>query len=191
MSPEHDRKLFCPEALHTYAQAERQYYQAWSQFDAPKWTGEPCFPSHLTDEALSIARKEFHAIPEQFYTLFSWLPVITPQNYWSFQKHMKSKLGTNSIGVTLWSWCSGSSRLTATMASLPFLRMVGPPIDLRYGWDIRVKSCQELLVQADRFLKPLVTTFEPRCKHWSRAGNRRDPIDTERLRKDEHSQLNS
>ena len=189
MSPEQDGKLFCPEAFHTYAQAERLYYRAWSQFDSEKWTGQPIFPAHMTKEELQTARREFHALPEHFYSRFPWLPVITQENYWSFQKHMKSRLGIQTIGVTLWSWCSGSSRLTATMASLSFLCMVGPPIDLRYGWDIRQKACQETLVQADKFLKPLVTTFEPRCKYWSRAGNRRDPDDTERLRLDEFPQL--
>ena len=73
---------------------------------------------------------------------------------------------------------TGSSRLLTTMASLPFLYYVLFPIDLRYGWDVRLKRHQELLAWIDSQLRPLCTTFEPRCKYWSRAGNSRDPAVT-------------
>ena len=75
------------------------------------------------------------------------------------------------------------------MAGVPFSRAVLFPVDLRYGWDIGHKPHQQLLTTIDNHFKPLYTTFEPRCKYWSRAGNRRDPDKTQRLRNAEKPQL--
>ena len=71
--------------------------------------------------------------------------------------------------IALWSWCAGSSRLTLNMMSLPFKRFVLFPVDLRYGWDIRLPSHQVLLQEVDALFCPKVTSFEPRCKYWSRC----------------------
>ena len=80
--------------------------------------------------------------------------------------------------MALWSWCSGSSRLTLNMMSLPFRKLVLFPVDLRYGWDIRLHSHQVLLQEVDSLFSPKVTSFEPRCKYWARcsqdSGSSRD-----------------
>ena len=61
------------------------------------------FPDHLSHEERSVAKKEFDAIPEFFYTTFSWLPVIRPDNYMNFLKHLRAALGAYPQDVFLWS----------------------------------------------------------------------------------------
>ena len=75
------------------------------------------------------------------------------------------------------------------MASMPFMYCVLFPVDLRYGWDLRHQKHRDLLSWVDSQLRPLCTTFEPRCKYWSRAGNSRDPETTKRLREEEGPML--
>ena len=101
-------------------------------------------------------------MPEQFYTTFHWLPVITPELY----THFESKIGPIRSDIVLWTLCSGSSRLSATMAQLPFLQAVLFPVDLRYGWDLRDSYHQQLLQRANDKYKPFLTTIEPRNQHW-------------------------
>ena len=150
MSPEHDGKLFssdCAKAFPTPLQ--RDYYDRWSKLPGLSWTGEPLFPSTLSSDELKVAKGEFKAIPELFYSTFSWLPVITPDNAKEFVKTMKTHSQKFGNHFMLWSWCSGSSRLLTTMASLPFISKVLFPVDLRYGWDLNHKPHRELLSWID------------------------------------------
>ena len=151
-------------------------------FQSPSWSGQPQFPDTLTKEELFVARQEYAAIPEFFYTC-SKLPMITPLNIQLFIAHMRPVL--KGLQVALWSWCAGSGRLLLTMMMLPFGRIVLFPVDLRFGWDLRCKGHQILLLNVDKLFQPCVTTFEPRCKYWSRAGHKRDPRKTAALRADE------
>ena len=142
-------------------------------------------PEHLTAEQRKVALKECKAIPEFFYTRTK-LPVITPQ---LVQQFLQTTPPDANTPITFWSWFAGSAHLSYTMTCPPFTKCVLPPIDLRYGWDIHHEPHQRLLRQLDAYYKPLVTTFEPRCKYWSRSGNRRDPMVTTRMRRQETPML--
>ena len=180
-SPEHDGKLFGHDddiflGNHTH----NHYYHQWRTINSPTWTGQPLLPTHLTDEERHTAEQEFKALPEHFYTNRKDLPVITPDACAHFLDVMTTLKPRPHI--TLWSWCSGSSRLTYTMSSMPFSELVLFPVDLRYGWDIRLPEHQLLLQRVDALLRPHTTTMEPRCKYWSKAGSRRAPEVTEERR---------
>ena len=111
------------------------------------------------------------SIPECFYTKYR-VPVITPNNVAMFIDSMSRFPAFKPV---LWTWFSGSSNLAAHMCDAPYHCMCLPPVDLRYGWDISLKSHQLLLLKLDDLFKPVCTTFEPRCKFWSIAGSKRDP----------------
>jgi len=136
----------------------------------------------LTQEERRTAQTEHRALPEYFYTNNN-LPIITPENCEEFLEKMIST--KTFMCPTLWSWCSGSSRLSSTMAALPFNDAVLFPVDLRYGWDLRRRDHQTLLTKVDQQLRPRMTTIEPRCKYWSHAGTRRDPTLKDELRNNE------
>ena len=183
MSPEHDAaKLFessINSAVHTNGPLAR-LLQLWRTIPGECWNSEGHFPSHLTKEERRVAREELRAIPEFFYSKTK-LPVITPSNVRRFIAAMAELAGQ----FILWTWCSGSSRVALVMLSPPFGRCVLFPVDLRFGWDLRLQEHQSLLLEVDNALKPKVTTMEFRCKYWSRAGNSRDPDKTKCLRQAE------
>ena len=157
--------------MYGYDNSVNKYYQLWQQLSslpqARKWTDptpetidnihSTFLPSTLTTAEQHTALHELFTMPEQFYTTFHWLPVITPELY----THFESKLD-HSCTIALWSLCSGSSRLSSTMAQLPFLQAVLFPVDLRYGWDLRDSYHQQLLQRANDKYKPFLTTIEPR-----------------------------
>ena len=168
----------------------RMFLSQWSKMAAPTWTGEPMFPTTLTKEELATATTEYLSLPEFFYTTFSWLPVVTPDTLQLFLDLLQcGQSGHTEYHVMLWCFCSGSSRLLTTMFSLPFLKLGLFPVDLRYGWDLRDPIHQRKLLQVDRMFRPQYTTFEPRCKYWSRAGTKRKAEDTMRLREAEYPML--
>ena len=86
-------------------------------------------------------------MPESFYSLYHWLPVITPA---VCAKFLEVRAACGHTKCDLWTLCSGSSRLAACYSSLPFCRMVLFPVDLRYGWDLRCSSHQLLLLEVDK-----------------------------------------
>ena len=182
-----DDKLLAPDTQAFFSGITARYYDMWTKIRAPHWTGNPLFPDHLTQQDRAVAQSEYNAIPEFFYTNLHWLPVITPDYAEEFINVMSSI--RNGLDVMLWSWCCGSSRLLYTMTGLPFSAMVLFPIDLRYGWDIGYAKHQRLLDKIDTAMKPFMTTLEPRCKYWSRAGTRRDPVLTQELRTAEKPML--
>ena len=51
------------------------------------------------------------------------------------------------------------------MASLLFLRCVLFPVGLRYGWNLRVKEHQQMLIYADGFFKPFQCSFQMSGNH--------------------------
>eukprot|EP00959_Pyramimonas_sp_CCMP1952_P193870 4054039-Pyramimonas_sp.AAC.1 len=75
------------------------------------------------------------------------------------------------------------------MLSAPFNQLVLFPVDLRYGWGLRLPEHQQLLRTADRRFSPLVTTYEPRCKCWTRMGSSRNPEVTTEKRHQETDML--
>ena len=162
----------------------KEFLRAWHQLPGPKWSANGFFPTTLTKEAVRVANAELKAIPEYFYNK-TGLPVITPFNVRHFHKCMKRF--TNYF--TLWTWFSGSSRLALVMLLPPFSQLVLFPVDLRYGWDIGYCGHQQLLLETDSLLKPAMTSFEFRCKYWSRAGNRRQEHETKRFRQLEDGML--
>ena len=124
-----------------------------------------------------------------FYTTFKNLPVITPACLPLFLDVIRNTFGNKLPRITLWTWFSGSSRLALIMLSAPFNQLVLFPVDFRYGWDLRLPEHQQLLITVDKLFQPLVTTYEPRCKYWSRAGNTRDPEVTAERRQQETGML--
>ena len=157
---------------------------AWRSLEGPRWSANGFLPTTLSAEAARVSRDELKAIPEYFYSK-TGLPVITPANVTLFINRMRC-FGKRFI---LWTWCSGSSRLALTMLLPPFSHLVLFPVDLRYGWDIGDHPHQQLLLAVDSCFLPATTTFEFRCKYWSRAGNRRQASETKRLRLLEHNLL--
>ena len=155
--------------MYGYDNSVNKYYQLWQQLSslpqARKWsdpTPETIDDMHSTflPSTLALADKhtalhEIYTMPEQFYTTFHWLPVITPELY----THFESTIGPIRSGIALWSFCSGSSLLLATMAQLPFLQAVLFPVDLRYGWDLRNNYHEHLLQRANDKYRPLLTTI--------------------------------
>ena len=71
------------------------------------------------------------------------------------------------------------------MIALPFGQITLFPVDMRFGWNIAPPSHQRMLLKVDHECKPLVSSFEPRCKSWSRASFTRDPAKTDAARKAE------
>ena len=187
LSPEYDSaKLFetsVGSAVHTNGPLARLLHR-WRTVPGERWSSEGHLPSHLTTEERRVAREELKAIPEFFYSKTK-LPVITPSNV----RHFISALSGLAGFILLWTWCSGSSRLAFTMLAPPFSRCVLFQVDLRYGWDLRLKEHQSLLLEVDNVFKPKVTGMEFRCKYWCRAGNSRHPDKTKRLRQDEETML--
>ena len=189
MSPEHDDKLFGHELFSFQNPNVKQYLQAWSTVPAPCWNGTPMFPETLSHDELIEANSEFKAIPEMFYITLKHLPVITPSCFPQFCEALRKSFGDKIPRIALWTWCSGSSRLALLMLSAPFDQLVLFPVDLRYGWDLRLPEHQRLLTTADTRFRPLVTTYEPRCKYWSRMGSSRDPEVTAERRGNETGML--
>ena len=99
MSPEQDDKLFTPDTMYGYDNSVNKYYQLWQQLSslpqARKWTDptpetidnihSTFLPSTLTTAEQHTALHEIFTMPEQFYTTFHWLPVITPELYTHFE----------------------------------------------------------------------------------------------------------
>ncbi len=200
MSPEHDGKLFRVDSLELCTPMYKAFFHAWSQIPGDRWNGTPMFPPHLTSEDHTVAKTEYQAIPEFFYSTYTTLPVITPRNaklfvriitncLCSFYNQRNYKIRRKDFSIALWSWCAGSSRLTSTMSGLPFMQCVLFPVDLRYGWDLRFDEHQRLLRLVDDVFKPYLTTMEPRCKYWSRAGSRRDAEITSAKRDNERPMI--
>ena len=113
------------------------YYGQWKKLGFPTYT-EPMLPTHLTKEERAVALAEAYAMPEQFYTR-SKLPVITPENCEAFIRNVS----VPALGIFIWSWFSGSSKLLSVAMHLPFLACVLFPIDLRLGWDVRLANVQK------------------------------------------------
>ena len=165
MSPEQDGKVFDLADGFAYNQQIEQFIRDWQGIPGEKYSiSTSTLPPGLNPEEAELASLEMKSIPEVFYTQ-TQLPVIRPSNVRFFLEKMSKYSGS----IALWSWCAGSSRLTLNMMSLPFRRFVLFPVDLRYGWDIRLPSHQVLLQEVDALFLPRVTSFEPRCKYWSRC----------------------
>ena len=168
-----------PETFRVYAntsdlEIRDQYFRVWSNIKGSLWNPKQqnrFLPEHLTEVDKLVASNEIISIPECFYTKYR-VPVITPDNVAMF---IDSMLRFPAFKPVLWTWFSGSSNLAAHMCDAPYHCMCLPPVDLRYGWDISLKSHQLLLLKLDDLFKPVCTTFEPRCKFWSIAGSKRDP----------------
>ena len=195
MSPEQDDdKLFAQETDHQhnntttttlslsnvyhFSNSLERLFTKWNQLQGQRWTDDiDLLPTHLTSSERATALQELRSIKEYFYTTTK-LPVITPDNAKDFMS-LISNVGFDCIMFSLY---SGSSRLLLTMTGLGFSKCVLFPIDLRYRWDLGHKEHQQLIVELDTIYKPRCTSAEPRCKHWSISGNRRDPTKTETLR---------
>ena len=171
--------------LSTQSSSLRLLFQQWGKVDGPLWTDNlDLLPSHLTAPQRAVALQELRSIPEHFYT-GTKLPIITPGNY---EQYM-TLVTTTGFGMFLFSLCSGSSRLLLNMVNQPFEKTVLFPVDLRYGWDLLHLPHRKIIATIDLKYKPLYTTIEPRCKYWSKAGNRRDPAATTDLRESEKPML--
>ena len=175
--PNYNQAAFTPlNRAHTFL-------DTWREIPGKLWDEKNPFefiPGIEDAYQYKLAFDEVRAIPEIFYTRFM-LPVITPQNVDVFvEKFIKS-----GLVATLWCWFSGSSNLLTIAMSSPLYICGLFPVDLRYGWDISVPAVQMKLQQIDSLLKPKITTFEPRCRHWSQSGSRRDAKLSEQFRSSE------
>ena len=145
MSPEQDGKVFDLADGFAYNHQIEQFIRDWQGIPGEKYSiSTSTLPPGLNPEEAELASLEMKSIPEVFYTQ-TQLPVIRPSNVRFFLEKMSKYSGS----IALWSWCAGSSRLTLNMMSLPFRRFVLFPVDLRYGWDIRLPSHQVLLQEVD------------------------------------------
>ena len=157
-----------------------QYYQRWHTLShlpqATFWTSQGLLPHDLTDNDRLKAQLEIESLPEQFYTSFDWLPVITPELYTYFEKTVPVP-----HQIALWTIFSGSSRLNTHMSQIPFLQAVLFPVDLRYGWNLRNSHHQQLLQRANKLYKPFTTTVELRNHPWKYTS--KDDSETLEVRK--------
>ena len=128
VSPEQDFKLFQGKVHREYNGDYDKYYRQWRQIDSPTIDRNPSnglLPEHLSSEERKVAMEEHRAVPGVFYTR-AGLPVITPSNY----KHVITKVSVPLSGILLWSWFSGSAKLSYVATCLPFLACVWFPVDL-------------------------------------------------------------
>ena len=171
--------------LSSQQRLQELFLSRWNAVNGPRWShgGEhisSLLPDDLTTEQRRTALTEMKAIPEYFYR-YTGLPIISPANAIEFMQQVKS----SGAPATVISLFSGSGRLLLTLMSDPHHLLGLPPIDLRHGWNIGQKQHQQLIDQLYDQFKPSVTIAEPRCKHWSKSGNRRDPVLTQSLREEE------
>ena len=125
-------------------------------------------------------RRKMKYIPEEYYTLCG-RPVLRPNNVHQFLTLHKQWIKEHGpIQVDFIEIFSGSARLSAA-AEKSGLK-VGPPIDFRYGWDLRLSSHRVLLTQALELLKPKIIFWSPECRSWSRSANKMDPLRKAALR---------
>ena len=113
-------------------------------------------------------KKRYKAIKEEFYTQSGHRPV-TPSN---FRSWMNKSKGRNKR----WHFCeifSGSGRLSLTLLLSGLA--VGPPIDMKYGWDVNNTSHQAMLLEAQREFKPGTIHYAPDCAPWSVSSSSKDP----------------
>ncbi|CAL1172214.1 unnamed protein product [Cladocopium goreaui] len=109
---------------------------------------------------------EYKAMPEEFYVK-TGRRVVTPENVdrW-LDEVQKAHSHPACHFLELY---SGSGRLSLTMATAGLT--VGPPIDLRYGWNINCSQHQKKLWRVIEVLKPEVIFASPRCKFYSTTAN--------------------
>ena len=134
----------------------------------PEYLGNK-FPFSEPQKLKELAR-DYRAMPEEFYSKTGKRPV-TPENFERWFAEVKA-----SQSNPTWHFLelfSGSGRLSLTMATAGL--SVGPPIDLRYGWNINDAGHQEKLWRAIEYFQPGVIFASPRCKFYSTASNTMDP----------------
>ena len=124
-------------------------------------------PPHLSQEDQQKLKKDYKAMPEEFYR-HSNRRVVTPDTFPAWFKEAKR----HGVKWQIWELFSGSGRfsLLCTLAGL----MAGFPVDFRYGWDIGNPAHQDMLWSAYTTFEPEVIFGSPRCKFWSIAASRRD-----------------
>ena len=105
--------------------------------------------------------------------------MVAPSNFdqW-FATHIKL-----SIRWVLQEQFSGSGRisLTAHQQQLPVLF----PVDLRYGWDLRLQDHRNKLSLVQQKLKPLTKFSSPDCRLWAAMTNTRPKSEVNTDRKTE------
>ena len=183
--PANIEPIYATDTANTPSQSIDTFLNTWRQIPGKLWDDDNPFefiPGMEDQYQYKLAFEEAQAITETFYTHYR-LPVITPSNVDVFVE----KFAQSGLVATLWCWFSGSSQLLTTAMSAPFYMSALFPVDLRYGWDISDNATQLKLQQVDAFLKPKITTFEPRCRHWSQSGSRRNSTLTEQVRQSESS----
>ena len=107
-------------------------------------------------------------MPEEFYSR-SNLPVITPECSDQFVEYLVAQ-GQAGRSV-LQEVCSGSGRLSyqAYKAAVACL----PPIDYRYGWNIRDPEHQRKYKKMVDTLLPFCSLFSISCTPWSQSNTTR------------------
>eukprot|EP00435_Cladocopium_sp_Y103_P008328 s555_g2.t1 len=134
----------------------------------PEYLGDQ-FPFSEPQKLKELSH-EYRAMPEEFYTKTGRRPV-TPENFERWFAEIKA-----SHANPTWHFLelfSGSGRLSLSMATAGL--SVGPPIDLRYGWNINDVNHQKKLWRMIDHFKPGVVFASPRCKFYSTASNTMDP----------------
>ena len=147
----------------------------------PMYTSDE-LPDHLSDDEIRRLKKDYNAMPEEFYTK-TGRRVVTPSFFDQWFQEARSKK-TKWHG---WELCSGSGRfsLFCVLAGLT----MGFPVDFRYGWDIGLPEHQRMLDQAYEEFCPDFLMCSPRCKFWSVSASRRDRQELMRDRESERPAL--
>jgi len=142
------------------------YWLSKKQLDSwmPNYAGD-VFPFQ-DPQKLKELHHEYKAMPEEFYVK-TGRRVVTPENVdrW-LDEVQKAHSHPACHFLELY---SGSGRLSLTMATAGLT--VGPPIDLRYGWNINCSQHQKKLWRVIEVLKPEVIFASPRCKFYSTTAN--------------------
>ena len=140
------------------------------------------FPVWLSDVESKRHRSRYRQVPEEFYTVTGHR-VVTPDNVTDFLA------GHCGLGIKwdLQEQFSGSGRVSAVAEQAGLATLF--PIDLRYGWDLRVQGHRDKLDMVREVLQPLVKFSAPECRLWSCASNSRTDQDSMTLDRETEEEM--
>ena len=82
----------------------QQYYQRWQSLsqrpEARHWTPQGFLPHYLSSDEHALAQHEIESLPEQFYTTFDWLLVISPELYTHFEAAASTEIPSGSAHIS-------------------------------------------------------------------------------------------
>ena len=123
----------------------------------------PEVPDHRGDFVDLFAM--YSKVREEFYSSTSF-NVVTPENFWEFANVHKRWMELHDKKITwdLQEQWSGSSRLSRRAHGH---LCVGFPVDLRYGWDLRLKRHRDMIDYADKLFETKLKVSDPDSYMWT------------------------